>query len=381
MGRKRQSRRDLPERMYFKHGAYWYVDKTRVNITDPKTNQKLKGNLNYTTDGRCNINLDNGTHLTLSLNEIKNYKLNFEWTRLGVKISEAYRGYAEIVGQRENITTLKQVIERYQKEVLPDKAANTISNETTALDRLKKVFGEMTPRDIKPTIIYQYMEKRAMLNGKTQANYEKIVLSNLFNSAIRWGVTDLNPCKQVKKISIKANEKHSHYLTDEEFTLLRSNASPFIQSVMDIAYLTGLRKGDILKIKFADIRENELHVDTQKTKKKMVFQIEGDLEDVIKRAKALRRPVFSPFLFCARTGKPMSRNNFDNQWQELKKKCKLENADIHFHDTRAKAITDADRQGFNAQLMAGHATRGMTDHYIKTQMIDRVKPLKKITEK
>jgi integrase len=333
MGRTRKSRKDLPERMYFKHNAYWYLGK------------------------------DN------------------KWQRLGVKISEAYRGYADIVVQRENITLLKQVIEKYQKEVLPDKAANTITNETTALERLKKVLGDKKPRDIKPSDIYQYMEKRAMLNGKTQANYEKIVLSNLFNAAIKWGMTDTNPCKQVKKITIKANEKHNHYLTDDEFLLLYSNASPFVQTVMDIAYLTGLRKGDILKIKFADIQEKELHVLTQKTKTKMVFQIEGDLAEVIKRARALRRPVFSPFLFCAKTGKPMSRFNFDNQWQELKKKCGLGNADIHFHDIRAKALTDADRQGFNAQLMAGHATREMTDHYIKTQQIDRVKPLKRIAAK
>ena len=77
----------------------------------------------------------------------------------------------------------------------------------------------------------------------------------------------------------------------------------------------------------------------------------------------------------------MSRFNFDNQWQELKKKCGLDKADIHFHDIRAKALTDADRQGLNAQLMAGHATRGMTDRYVKTQQIDTVKTLKRITAK
>lgn len=327
MGRKRRSRKDLPERMYFNHGAYYYID----------------------SGGK--------------------------WRRLGVKLSDAIRVYAEMLGERETIKTMSQVIDRYKLEVLSDKSQGTIDNETLIIERLRAVFRDMRPKDIKPSDIYQYMDKRSQKNGSSQANNEKSVLSNLFNSAIKWGMVDRNPCKEVKRNSIKGRER---YLTDQEFNLLHLHVSRSMQVIIDLAYLTALRVGDILKLRLGDIQDNELHVTTQKTGKKLVFTIKDDLAEVIARAKGLRRNVLSTFLFSSKTGTQINRNTFNSNWFDLKMKCGLSDADIHFHDIRAKAITDADRQGLNAQLMAGHKSRSMTEHYIKARQIDRITPLQKI---
>lgn len=54
--------------------------------------------------------------------------------------------------------------------------------------------------------------------------------------------------------------------------------------------------------------------------------------------------------------------------------------DIHFHDLRAKATTVADSQGLNAQKLAGHKSRTMTEHYIKQRQYERIEPLKKIEQ-
>jgi integrase len=45
------------------------------------------------------------------------------------------------------------------------------------------------------------------------------------------------------------------------------------------------------------------------------------------------------------------------------------------HDIRAKTLTDADERGQDAQRLAGHKSRAMTDRYIKTRRIEKVKPL------
>jgi len=42
---------------------------------------------------------------------------------------------------------------------------------------------------------------------------------------------------------------------------------------------------------------------------------------------------------------------------------------------RAKALTDAKRQGLDAQKLAGHASAAMTEHYIKAREIDVVSTL------
>jgi integrase len=332
MGRRRQSRRDLPERVYQKHGAYYFVD------------------------------------------------MNNKWQKIGKSVSEVYRWYADMIHDDIQIFTMSQIMDRYLGEVLTEKAESTKTGEQRFIANLRGVFGDMQPQDIKPADIYRYMDIRAKKSGKATANCEKAALSNVFNAAIRWGLVEKNPCKEVKRIS----QKHrSHRMTDEEFQLIYDNASPTIKCIMDIAYLTGLRKGDILKLKLSDIKNDELLVETEKTKKKLCFKVEGDLAAAIDKAKKLRRLILSPYLFCTKEGSPITKSNFGVRWHLLKKRVGLSD-DVVFHDIRGKAVTDASEQGINAQKLLGHELGIQTERYIKQREFEKVTPLKKkqiVTEK
>jgi integrase len=246
-------------------------------------------------------------------------------------------------------------------------------NEHRFISHLRGVFGKMQPQDIKPAEIYRYMDMRSKKSGKATANLEKAALSNVFNAAIRWGLAEKNPCREVKQITQKSRV---HRMTDEEFQLLYDNASQMTQCIMDIAYLTGLRKGDILKLKLTDIKNDEILVETEKTKKKLCFKVEGDLKEVIDRAKKLRRLVLSPYLFCTKEGGPITKTNFGVTWYRLKQKVGLSD-DVVFHDIRGKAATDAKEQGINAQKLLGHESGIMTEKYIKQREFEKVTPLKK----
>ena len=50
---------------------------------------------------------------------------------------------------------------------------------------------------------------------------------------------------------------------------------------------------------------------------------------------------------------------------------------MHFHDLRAKALTDLKRQrgAAAAQSLAGHTTESMTAHYAKSREVERVQPV------
>lgn len=50
---------------------------------------------------------------------------------------------------------------------------------------------------------------------------------------------------------------------------------------------------------------------------------------------------------------------------------------MHFHDLRAKALTDLKRQrgAAAAQSLAGHTTESMTAHYTKSREVERVRPV------
>jgi integrase len=56
---------------------------------------------------------------------------------------------------------------------------------------------------------------------------------------------------------------------------------------------------------------------------------------------------------------------------EARDKAGVEDARIH--DIRAKSLTDADRQGEDAQRLAGHSSAGMTERYLRLRRTEKVR--------
>ena len=326
MGRKRQSRKDLPERVYQKHGAYYFVG------------------------------------------------INKKWSLLGKNLSEALKKYGSFM-EPVKLHTLGQVFDRYLVEIVSEQKANTQINKRLAIRRLRPVFSAVAPATVKPVHVYEYVDLRQKKNGKAAANLDQSVLSDVFTHAIRWGVCEKNPVKETKRFILP---KRNRYVTDAEFNLLYGKANQLVKAVMDMATITGLRIGDVLKIKLGDIQNDELSVVTQKTGKKLIFKIVDDLADAIARSKALHRPVLSTFLFCTHRGGRITVYNFDQQWQRAKRKAGLHEADLHFHDLRGKAATDGKADGVNVQQLLGHSSSSTTDGYIRARETDRIQPLKRV---
>jgi len=61
----------------------------------------------------------------------------------------------------------------------------------------------------------------------------------------------------------------------------------------------------------------------------------------------------------------------------LQDKVGLRGTNLHFHDIRAKAASDAADSGVDPQKLLGHRHRIMTDAYIKQRQVDKVTPLRK----
>ena len=81
------------------------------------------------------------------------------------------------------------------------------------------------------------------------------------------------------------------------------------------------------------------------------------------------------YLFATQDGTPHSTSGFNSAWKRLKNKVGL--SDIHFHDIRAKALTDAKRIAGSdyAQALGNHASVETTEIYIKSREVNTVRPL------
>jgi integrase len=267
---------------------------------------------------------------------------------------------------------MSEFFERYEKEIIPTKAPRTQIDNLSEIKNLKQAFGKMRPEHIKPKHVYAYMDARGA-KAKTRANREKSLLSSIFSYLIRWGVVEDNPCKNVKGFQEKARNR---YVEDWEYEAVLSLASPVLRAAMEIAATTGMRQGDILKLKYTDLTENGVPVTQNKTGKKQIFEWTPALKEAIQSAKQHPRHADSLiYIIANERGQQYTSEGFKCNWQRLMNKA-LETGVINerftFHDLRAKAGSDAED---NAQKLLGHASATTTKRVYERKP-SMVKPIR-----
>lgn len=325
MGRRRQTRHDLPPRMHQKGDTYYYV-----TSTTPRKWIKLDKDL-----GRAKI----------------------MWAQL------------ENDGATDRF---HDALDAWM--VSPAYNELTASSKTTygsVIKQLKEFFDGFGLLEIKPVQVAQWMDNHP---SKTQANTGKAILSKVFEMAIRRGWAETNPCRDIKRNTIKPRDR---YLTDQEFKAIREKGNEVVKIAMDLAYLTGARISDILKATLADCQDEGFFIKQKKTGAKQLFEWTPELETVINEAKKMPRPVRGLHaLICNRYGQPYPYGTFNDYWLEAVRDAGIENA--QFRDIRAKTATDAEHQGKDHQKLLGHTTKAMSDRYVKVRKVTRVTPMKKV---
>jgi integrase len=294
---------------------------------------------------------------------------------LGRTFTEAMSKWVELIDRPKKITTMHDLFDRYLLEVSPKKKPGTYRNDKMGIGKLRVFFGDMLPNEVTPVNVYQYLDMRAKV-ARRGANIEKAILSNIYSYAIRWGIVKDNPCKNVKRLR---EEKRNRYIEDWEFNAVLNIASEFIKKIMKFAYLTGLRKGDILTLKLSEISSDGIQKTLNKTETKLLIEWTDELKNCVNEIKKLPRPIRGMYLFCTRTGDPYTVSGFNAIWQRtIRKAIKLSviQEKFRFNDIRRKSATDAEKalgREYARQLL-GHTTQNMTANYISG--VRRVKPLK-----
>jgi len=337
MGRKRKKDKHLPPRIYWKHGAFWYIAPDGKDTLSGKYKQKS--------------------------------------IRLGKTEFEALGQYGKLICTSREIHAMNDVFDRYFLEVSSQKAPTTYKKDFYSLKGLRKVFGRVSPHTIEPIHIYKYMDKRAQ-ESVSQANNERSLLSSICMSAIRWGAMTKNPCRDVKSLPEKKKEKR--YVSWQEFKAVYKYANPVIRAAMRLAYTTGLRQADILKMKLSDLKEEGIQVEIQKTGSKILIEWSPTLKRAVDKAKRLKRPIRGFYLLCTRRGQKYTRDGFSSMFKRAVA-ATLEKGKItqsfSFYDIRRKAATDADQtkgREFARQLL-DHSSQKMTGRYVVG--VKKVQPL------
>lgn len=326
MPRKRITNKHLPQKVYQKHGAFYYVDP------------------------------------------------NNKWHKLGVTFAESMANWAKLVNQNNKIITMNDLFSRYLREVAPLKSAASYKKNIYQMQNLTKVFGQMIPSEVTPVDIYGFLDIR----GKTApitANREKSLLSHVFSYAIRWGVCSSNPCRFVKRNTEKPRDR---YVENWEFDAVWEIAPPVIQCLMTFAVISAQRIGDILKIKLSDITDEGIFIQQGKTGKKLLLEWSDELRNCVDKIKKLPRSnIYSFTLFCNSKGQPLVYEAFSTLWLKVMKRALADGIikeRFTFHDLRGKSASDLQNRA-HASALLGHSDQRTTQRiYIRTP--EKVRPSK-----
>ncbi len=315
--------------------------------------------------------------------------------RLGSTLVEAYQTWtAHLRDTIAPASTVGQLLDRYALEVVPTKAPKTQNGNVAAIKRLKGVAGHIALAEFRPAHAYQYLDRRGR-EGRTAAKREIEVLSHAFTKAIEWGLIDAHPI--VGKVRKPGTPPRDRYVEDWEVLAAlslparrRSGSVAMVQAYIRLKLLTGLRRGDLLRLRISDLLEDGIHVRPRKTAKTtgkrlvIVWDEAGALRGAVEDAKALRPVDIAPWLFCNRRGEPYvteagSADGWDSIWQRFMARV-LAETDVKQrfteHDLRAKCASDAESLA-HAQQLLSHADSATTKRIYRRRP-ERVRPGKGI---
>jgi integrase len=216
-------------------------------------------------------------------------------------------------------------------------AASTAADYTRCVMSLRPIWAKVRIPDADPPAIHLWHEARGE-QSVTRANRERTVLFEAFRLGIKRGHAKMNP---VEFVQPHPETPRSRYVTDAEFMAVYQKAPPIVQAAMLLAAVTGLRQGDILRLRRSDFSDAGLTVKTRKTGQPLVFAWTEGLRRAVLAAVGARE--FVPMvLLSTQDGKPYTSDGFRTLWHKaivaaIPDKAKR----FTFNDLRAKAGSES----------------------------------------
>lgn len=251
--------------------------------------------------------------------------------------------------------------EDFAKEYLEYSKINKRSwgRDESSLNRLLPFFKDMLLSKITPLHIEDYKKLRIKKVKGSTVNRELICLQHMFTIAEKFRKFEgKNPVKEVKYF--QESQYIMRVLDKEEIKQLIDASSGYLKSIIILALNTGMRKGEILNLRWNDIDFIEDYIYIKQSKSNVTRKI--PMNSVVRNTlKSIKRE--NDFIFhSSKTG-----TRFTDFFRSFKTACrKVGITDLRFHDLRHTAATLMVMGGIDLVTVSqilGHSTIQMTMKY------------------
>ncbi len=284
-------------------------------------------------------------------------------------------GYMSLASRRK--FTFDQLAKEYEEK----QKGETYFDKTRKyyIPIIKEVFGQRKLCHIGPLDIENFKKKRKATptrRGKERSdvavNRELETLRHMLYKAVEWGMMTENPFTKFRDSILYAeDESRVRYLSEDELKKLfktldekpkgKKKSPEYLKNVVMAALLTGLRRGDLLNLKWPDVDLEKGVLFFNEQKKKARRRIKVLNSDMIGILKSIPQGE-SEHIFNGPDGKPMK--DIKRSFKTILKRAGIEN--FHFHDLRHTSASYMVMRGASLKAVQehlGHTSLGMTQKY------------------
>jgi len=268
--------------------------------------------------------------------------------------------------------------------------------------RVKKYYLNVLPDWFKQLKLYQIglKEVEKLQNYWIEKEYSKAtcnrylsILKASMTKAYDWNMVTEETLKSIRKAkALKGENKRLRYLTEHEIVSLLQNCDPHLYPIVFTALNTGMRKSEILNLKWdnIDLKHGLILLDKTKNSERREIPINEPLKQLFKQLFTNRRLDKDYVFVNPKTGKPYTKD-LKRSFHSACKKAGIR--DFRFHDLRHTFASQLVMNGVDlktVQELLGHKDIKMTLRYAhlsqahKKEAVNRIAgflKLEKIQEK
>ncbi len=262
--------------------------------------------------------------------------------------------------------TVKELLERYLRDhSKPNKAPKTHLCDLSRVQHLIRAFGDLTLKEIRPSLIAAYKSKRRADGAAAKTiNNELTLLGHAFQLAVKeWEWVADNPVQRVSKE--KVHNLIERWLTAEEEQRLLAASPVWLQEIIVFAVNTGLRQSEILNLQWGqvDLFRRTITLLEQKNGGRDTLPVNAKALDVLK-ARAKVRSFKTDCVFFNGAGNRMDARDLLRVFYPAMRKADVKR--FRFHDLRhtfATRLVQAGVDIYTVQKLGRWKTISMVMRY------------------
>jgi len=297
----------------------------------------------------------------------KRQRKNFKTRKKAARELQMRELFPDETKLRDLKIPLKVLIKKYKKFHEGDRGFK--KGKTFALASIEAYFGaDALLRNIRYINLVDYrrqlestLTRHGTIRKASTVNRQLSCLRHMLKEAVEWGMLAENPFDKGKSLNRRENNQRTRVLSEEEAMRLIDKAADHLKPIIKCALWTGMRRKEVLSLKWQQVKDGLIHLVKTKTDRDRVVPVTTDLHNLFGYLRNAEG--YHPEHVFTFRGQPVK--DVKSAFAKAKEEAKIK--DFTFHDLRYTYATNFLRRGGDVATLSkilGHTTLQMTMRYV-----------------